>query len=204
MKISVYLTRTLKELPIWICTIFLLWDSPAFSNMPSRAIPHLCLQRHHYSIAGFRAHVAIANVAHCLIICVLNASVCNYFKTNVFALLRLKWCHGSLNYDLNMFWLNQFLHLTTVGIYTGYWDAPVDKILETNSRGDRWWELGPPRPLLTKNMAGDFVTYERQQETLGCWTQLVEKNPHDKGIQFSMHTSQPSLSQQESMNLTGG
>lgn len=55
-----------------------------------------------------------------------------------------------------------------MGVYTGYWDAPVDKILEAISRGDRWWELGPPGPLLTKNMAGDFVSYERQQETLGC------------------------------------
>lgn len=107
--ISVYLTPTLEELPIWICTTFLLWHSPAVSNLPSRAIPHFSLQRHHYCIAGFRTHVAIANIAYCLvIICALNASVCNYFKTKVFAFLRLKRCHGSLNYDLSVFQLNQF------------------------------------------------------------------------------------------------
>jgi len=128
---EVYLTLILEELPVCIWTIFLLWDSSAVSNLPSRAVPHFTLQRLHYWITGFRTHVAIANMEYCLIIiCALNASICNYFKTMVFAFLRQKCCCGPLNYDLSMFHLNQFLHMTTVGVYTAGWDVLVGKILE--------------------------------------------------------------------------
>lgn len=149
---------------------FLLWDSPAVSNLPSKAIPHFSLQRHHYSIVGFWTHVAIANIVCCLIIiCALYAFVCNYFKTKVFSFLRQKCCCESLNYDLSMFHLKQLLHLITVLLAgCSCWQDTGKSFLE-----ERWWKLRPTRALLTKKHGRNFCHLWGTAGNLGMLSILV-------------------------------
>lgn len=174
--ISVSLASMLEWLSVWICTIFLLWDSPAVYNLPFKAISHFSLWRHHYCLAGFRTHVAVESTVYSLIIiCALNVSVC---KTKIFAFLKLKRCYEILNCYLNWFHLNHFFHLSIAEAYTYRRDAPDGEILKGH-----FWKREVVGTEVSQDVFdreyGNLLGFDHLRDSRAFWgwwtTQLLEE-----------------------------